>query len=310
MRAATTLLPRGFFMNRVVRLGLVALVLSLPFAPLLAEEEYAAEIAFAERVGRMIFEKDRAAWVATDVLLAATTEEEKRGIQGWVTVETESGWLVSFLAGSAEEPCSPFKVVIGDFEPMLLKLETCEALDERSAAMFRARQTAIANLGERCPTNYNTIVLPADVADEEGWLVYLLSASSEPDKIVAGGHVRFLMSPDGGTVTKRTPLSNTCLTLERMGEDVDPVAQVVTHVISDTPIETHVFLNLSEELALYVITDVGMWSVDDGKLRWILSGQEWEDYKAKALALHEEENKKRDAPKPAPSETPDDPSTS
>jgi hypothetical protein len=64
---------------------------------------------------------------------------------------------------------------------------------------------------------------------------------------------------------------------------------VVTHVLDDHPIETHVFLSLLHGLPLYVITESAMWSVDKGKIRLLMDGEDFRAYMGKARAAHDKE---------------------
>jgi hypothetical protein len=42
----------------------------------------------------------------------------------------------------------------------------------------------------------------------------------------------------------------------------------MSHIVSDTPLETHVFLSLLEGLPFFVVTpDSHMWSVERGSIR-------------------------------------------
>ena len=49
-----------------------------------------------EAVGRTLYSKDRAAWLATDRLVE-TNGHLPGGILGWVTLPSDEGWRVFFL---------------------------------------------------------------------------------------------------------------------------------------------------------------------------------------------------------------------
>ena len=257
----------------------VALMVNHGGLSVAAAEDYSHEIGLAERIGRLIYEKDRAAWMATDILVAK--QGISTGIIGWVTVEQDSSLLVQFVGGEPESPCVLFEVPVSDVAGDLIKKENCVPLGEDSAAMFRARQTALAALTSPCSERYNTVVLPSSPANEDRWLVYLLAATTRPGEIVVGGHFRVLVSTDGRSVREYEPLTKSCLTLPPPSEQ-DAVAAVVSHVLTNTPIETHVFLSLSHEKPLYVVTDQAMWAVEGGEIRLLMDGEEWESYQEKA----------------------------
>lgn len=218
-------------------------------------------------VGRAIFDHDRAAWLATDAVLAAVPRGRLAEVRGWVTRERDAGWLVRFVE-RGDTPCSRVDVAVGDSVGEVEVHEPCAPLTESEVAMFAARQTAAGALENPCSDRYNTVVLPASLVEREGWLVYLLASTTKPGAVVAGGHRRVLVSADGGSVVSYTELSSACLTLDPPDPDasVEPVAMVVTHVISDTPIETHVFLSLAHERPLLVMTSKGIWQLVSGDM--------------------------------------------
>ncbi len=264
-------------------LPFIALVLSTAALPLVAGDSNMADVESAERIGQLIFEKDRAAWMATDVLFAETDGGRNIELLGWVTARNDTGWLVRFLGGKLENPCTLFEVPVSDTAGKLRRFKECQPLEEGLVSMFRARQAAMSALTQPCTANHNTVVVPATLVNEAGWLVYLLAATTVPGEIVVGGHFRARVSSDGRTVNEFDPLSNSCLTLPAPAEE-KPVAAVVTHVISDIPTEIHVFLSLSHEKPIYIMTEEAMWSADDGDIRLLMDGADWEAYKKRAQA--------------------------
>jgi hypothetical protein len=43
----------------------------------------------------------------------------------------------------------------------------------------------------------------------------------------------------------------------------------VTHLVTDWPLETHVFVSLRTHKPVYVATTVGIWRVDGDKIRFV-----------------------------------------
>jgi hypothetical protein len=242
-----------------------------------------------EEVGKALYEKDRAAWLATDRLME-TSGQAPGEIRGWVTLSSDDGWRVFFVEEQGDAYCSRLSVLVGENGVGPLgRSETCEALTPEQRAMFLARQTALAALRTRCSENYNTVVLPHDGA-EAAWVVYLLAATQEPGKVVVGGHVRVLVADGGTDIVDYQKLSNTCLTLDMPSSDEGkPVAVVAFHVLDDHPIETHVFLSLLHEQKLYVMTESAMWRVAEGKVKLLMDGEDYKAYLGRAKAAHEEE---------------------
>jgi hypothetical protein len=83
--------------------------------------------------------------------------------------------------------------------------------------------------------------------------------------VVAGGHHRFVMSPDGGTVLEHFQFTKACLTIPaRKAENGERVTgTVLTHLTSETPTEIHVFLSLLHHFPLYVgvVEPRAVWAV-------------------------------------------------
>ena len=210
-----------------------------------------------EKVGAMgeaIYRHDIAAWVATDALLARLANSQPpAGMAGWIVVDEGESQRVRFVRRDGGTLKSAFDVVVrsgraGEVEPM------DDPLSAEEKASFLARQTAIDNIGRlRCSQQLNTVVL--DDPDSDGWLVWLLTSTTDANIVPIGGHYRFRISADGSTVLRRDMLSNSCLNMPREQQDDQgrPVALVVSQIVSQGPVETHVFLSLQNRMPIYVI---------------------------------------------------------
>jgi len=217
-----------------------------------------------------MFEQDVPAARATDELLRRGVERGKTDVIGWLTVPADNGWLVRFIAENNDGYSAVYDVrVPKSGRPIFTELSPREHLPQLQAAMFRARQTAIAAVPKNCSDAYNTIVL-SDPDFSEGWLVYVLAATRVTDEMVLGGHHRVRVSPDGRSVLQDTALSKSCFRIPPPNPAAgNVVAAYATHLISSTPIETHVFVNLLHRRPLLVGTDLGVWGVDEGKIKYI-----------------------------------------
>jgi hypothetical protein len=122
---------------------------------------------------------------------------------------------------------------------------------------FRAREAAIRSPFKRFTKDVNTVTLPASLLGKSGWLVYLLAATTDPREILLGGHSRCHVSEDGETVLAVEPLSMTILRMP-----IDSQVEGVTHMLTDWPLETHVFASLLYRRTLPIITRVGLWEVN------------------------------------------------
>ena len=134
------------------------------------------------------------------------------------------------------------------------------APDEQS--MWKARQLAVHTKFSACSDRYNSVVLREP--GSENWLVYLLAASMNRE-LVIGGHHRFRMSPDGGTILEAKALSTSCMTIP-----YDPKAEMFyfTQMASEEPLETSVLLSLQVDkpILFMVPPDGAIWMARGGRL--------------------------------------------
>lgn len=266
-------------MKRLIPLA-AALILAVAPAPLLAQTPAPAAattevtewpLAKIAALGTDLYRHDQAAWVATDVFLEFLGDERPADIVGWIVTGTGSDLTVRFLrrAGDDLRPGWDIKVMDGVPGPVVPAPDDA-VLGEREKATFRARQTASAGLGRApCSRTMNAVVL-AD-PDSEDWLVWLLTPMPSAGSLPIGGHIRHRVSADGLTLLSREPLSRSCLVLEPSDtpEGSTTAGLFATHIVSDTPVETHVFLSLQSGLPLYVGTGDIVWLVDGATVQQV-----------------------------------------
>jgi len=254
------------------RICLASLGLSLAFG---VQAQNAAprirqfDIATLERLGREMYEQDQRALQATDVLFLEHSQAELNaaGFAGWVTSTINDAPAVRFVRLEGREPTALYDVLMpSDGEPTVAQPKS--ALTAEETAQFRARQLALSGIDGLCADSYNTIALKDPASNN--WLVWAMSATTRPDILPAGGHIRYTITTDGRGVLARDALSRGCMNLERVPTDNDddlPASSFVSHVVSMTPLESHVFLSLSDSLPLHVGTlDGRTWRVADGRI--------------------------------------------
>lgn len=221
-----------------------------------------------EAMGAAIHRQDRAAWVGTDALLAHLDGAVPAGMAGWIVVDEGPDQRVRFVREDGGVLRAAFDIVVrdgraGPVEPVDVLLSPSEA------AQFAARTTAARNIGRlRCSPQLNAVVL--DDPDSEDWLVWLLTTTPDANVVPMGGHYRFRISPDGSEVRRRDMLSNSCLNMPRSQQGQGQTAGlVVTHIVSATPVETHVFLSLQNRLPIYVAAGDKVFAVEGARIREI-----------------------------------------
>lgn len=221
-----------------------------------------------EALGYQIYQLDRAAWLATDAAHSSGLRDTP--IQGWLVLPSGSTFLVRFIGACASETCSFIDVQLGQQtqSPTVSTVSPPESLPEGQAAMWRARQLALASPFNPCTPKYNTVVVPAVQDGAEVWRVYLLAASEVPEEVVLTGHHRITVSADGRTLLSSEALSKSCL-VNRPETGQEVAGLVLTHVLHPEPIETHVFTSLNYRLPLYVGTEKGTFKVEGTSIRLI-----------------------------------------
>jgi hypothetical protein len=94
-------------------------------------------------------------------------------------------------------------------------------------------------------------------------LSYLVATTRRATDVVIGRH--FLMGGSGAV-----PSSKSCLNLgtprDRAGQEV--AFLTVTHLMSPSPNEFHVYLTLTQPVPLVVLTEAGIWIVEKGTIRF------------------------------------------
>lgn len=221
----------------------------------------------AEMLGRAIFQKDILAARATDIVIAHGPLPGNARVGGWVTVPDGGKWVVYFFDRTRPRPAILQQVNFPDSSGAggeIGEPGRRPDLEELAAAMFEARQRAVTAPFQACSRSYNSVVLPAALAGEEGWYVYLLAATTEPDVAVLGGHVRVHVSADGSEIMNIKEFTKSCLTMPISDHSV---GLMVTHLVDRHPAETHVFMSLLYHMPLYVGISSDTWIVENGSVR-------------------------------------------
>lgn len=225
-------------------------------------------------LGRDIYRHDQLAWVATDLLLATISQDDlvKEGAGGWIVDTTEKNVAkVRFLRVTEDNTEAAYDIVFYEGMPPALVKPEDRTLTPYQALAAKAQSTATASLFDGswpwCGGNANTVVLPDP--DGSGFLVYFLRAKPEVKAVPVGGHYRVTVSADGTETEQVDQLFASCLTMDResLPDGSEVVVLMASHVISRTPVETHVFLSLQEKLPFSIVTpDDEVWYVGEGRI--------------------------------------------
>ncbi len=225
------------------------------------------------QLGRDIYRHEQLASSATDELYAKVKPDDlvKDGARGWIVEANGAKPYVRFLRERNGFLEASYDVVVPDSGAPVVSVPTSRSLTPIQEAEARALETARKAIADGkhpwCGGRANTVVLPDPSGD--GFLVYLLRSKPSAAEVPIGGHYRITVSANGRSVMQIDQLFASCLTLSKSdipaGSKVE--AMTMSSIVSDTPLETHVWLSLQEKMTFYVGTAGGKnWRVDQGRI--------------------------------------------
>jgi hypothetical protein len=181
---------------------------------------------------------------------------------GWIVDGYPDRDVVRFIRDGANGPEVSYDVTLLKGQDGALSEPQDRTLNADELAQYNARTLAVKNVDRPCGDNYNTVVLKDPQGD--GWIVWVLAATTDPRAVVLAGHYRFMISRSGRSITEKDALSHSCLISTNSAPAGTTTKGVsVAHFVSLTPIETQVFTSLSYKMPVYVGTmDGKMWKVD------------------------------------------------
>jgi len=247
-----------------------------PQAPVIPPE-LQGHVRDAEAIGRALYQHDQVAAIGTDVLVENLGSLQGKNIGGYLAIREGSEqngpsdvWQVQFFTRD-EEPRLAYRVrIFRDRKPSFEALDPPQAVNAGGVALMRARRTALAHLLKTDPPRQpiNPVILPGAVLGEKGILVYLLAGTKRPGVAVMGKHHRVLVSEDGTQVLRFEPMTKSILEIPFGNHEPGktPAGLVVSHIVTEWPLETHVFASLLHKQTVYVATGQHRWKVDGAKI--------------------------------------------
>jgi hypothetical protein len=234
------------------------------------------EIRYAEAVGRELYLLDKVAALATDTLLARVPNLREKRLGGYLpfrdAAHPQDHFTVTFFTRE-DPPRKAYDVhIVPEKEGELVAYDPPLPVPESFALLVRARKTAIAALTE-AHQPINPVIVPGAARGEKGVLVYLIAGTRTPGTVVLGRHTRVLVPEGGGAPTYVMPLSKTEMELPLAPPDVPrgakAVGLVVSQIVTDWPLETHVMASLQAKRPIYVVTARGTWRVDGARIAYV-----------------------------------------
>jgi hypothetical protein len=225
------------------------------------------ELAAITARGVLLAEYDTAAWQATDAVKAAHPVEARVG--RYIARKTEGGWVVDFgrlneagdkllVAYEAVQRGNSAKFDVKAFDPTRV-----DAGWNHAAA--KGIETAMKDFGGTSRP-YNAAVLPAD---HQSLYVYLYPAQVKAGVYLLGGDVRYHVSPDGTRIIEKRQMHKTIIESITARTDMTVKGGYHSHVLSEVPEDTDVFLVLTRKLQVpeIVVTGPYVFTVDvNGKI--------------------------------------------
>lgn len=239
---------------------------------------YLPHVRRAEGIGRQLYLLDKVGAIGTDVVMERVPDFQSRGIGGYLPVQEgdpngkpKDSFMVMFFT-KEEPPRIAYEVRVKvNGKPDFAAFTPPKAMADSALPIVRARAAAIAAVPNH-QQPLNPVVLPGSATDEKGILVYLIAGTTTPNRAVFGKHYRVLMPDHGDAPTYVMPMSKTAFELpvrkEAQGGETTE-ALMVTHLVSDWPLETHVLVSLQFKVPVYVGTAVGIWRIDGDKISFI-----------------------------------------
>jgi len=227
------------------------------------------DIPTIERLGREMYEQDQLAWKATDILFTKHSKDELRAQKqhGWTVDSFPDHQVVRFIRDTDLGPMLAYDVTFTAGQALTYSEPQSALLSGDELAQYNARMLAIQSVDRPCAKTYNTVALKDPQGD--GWLVWAMAATTNPDEIIVGGHYRFTISKDGKSILRKDALSRGCLVIPKPhpNKDEDVLGAFIGHLVSLTPIETYVFDSLSYDETFNIGTlDGKAWKVAGGHI--------------------------------------------
>jgi len=260
------------FFWALVGVGVVSVVaaaslaqMGQPLTPAIRE----FEIPVLEKLASDMYVQDQHAWKATDALLAKHPQAEllKEKVRGWLVGDRDGTEVVRFIREGANGPEAAYDVSFGGLRAAApdVSVPQDRALTAIEKAKFAARSLAVTHIAQRCSTTYNTIVLKDPQG--EGWIVWVMAATTDPDAIMMGIHYRFTISADGSRSVSQDALARGCRAIKKTQNGQTASAIGMTQIVSNVPVETTLFASLQHNMVFLILTaDGGQWQVAGGHI--------------------------------------------
>jgi len=255
-------------MHRLALLLLLLLVCAAPSWAQTSEEQQRLD--WVQQRGRLLYEIDRAAWVATDDLRTRVPDLAASGIRGWTVEREGAGYDVIFYAGEGDARVAGYRARVDNNRVASAELIPPAARPPLTPLQRRLAdaRSVVARMGQRpcAQAPFNVAVIPPERPD--GPIdVYALTPQLNPRIYPFGGHFLATVSPSGEIMSQRA-FMRSCFDAPLPPADVRSPMLFLTHLLDQTPTEIHVFLSIWMGLPVVVGTAEPrrIWMVEGGRI--------------------------------------------
>ena len=229
----------------------------------------AFDIKTIELLGKELYERDLLAAKGFDLLFEKRPEARTGPVRGWITEITKEASNVYMIQETDAGLSLAYVVSFPVKGKPIVKDKRGAEIPKAILTRYQARKTGIAALTKLYKRTYNFEVL--DDPDGDGFLLYALASTTDANEIMVGGHFRVSVSADGTQAKQVDALSNSLLVLQKAPDDLPKNSKTagyaMSHLVSNTPVETHVLVSLQNKLPFAVATpDNVIWKVEAGSI--------------------------------------------
>ncbi len=232
-------------------------------------------VRLSEALGHQLYVLDKVSAIATDELLRQVPDPRKKNLGGYIPAQEgdadghpRDSYAVTFFTRD-EPPRLAYLVRVAPNTPPTLEAYDPPRPATASLARLAAARQAALRAAPRGRQPVNPVLLPGETLGAHGVLVYLLARTQRPETAVFGQHFRVLVRDDGSP-PEVTALSKSALELPvRAPNGGRSQALMVTHLVTEYPLETHVLVSLQWHLPVYVATSRGLWRVEPDRVAYL-----------------------------------------
>jgi len=234
------------------------------------------DVARSSQIGQAIFSLDTISAAGTDLLFANVKDPGSKKLGGYITLPDvdddgnfKKAYIVTFFTED-EPPRIAFEMrFTKDSKPTFDAFDPPKAASAKFVDLVHARQVAIEALPSSSQP-INPVLIPGAARGEKGLLVYLLAGTAKPNVAVLGQHFLALVPYGATDVSYMKPLSKSAIEIPTLSPDGEKAAALtVTHIVTDYPLETHVFASMVADVPIVVVTNRGEWLVDGPKISFL-----------------------------------------